>query len=119
MLRTIQREAKRLASFAADTLNVARLETDGLTIRSPLGYTGSDQSRQEMLANSHFVDAKVEILAKYGATQWKKLGGNLGPTYVAQEIKAGGQRSRQRRDMKNRNHAGRRTGYVTPIVAAG
>ena len=32
MLRTIQREAKRLASFAADTLTVARLETDGLTI---------------------------------------------------------------------------------------
>lgn len=32
MLRTIQREAKRLANFAADTLTVARLETDGLTM---------------------------------------------------------------------------------------
>ncbi len=49
-------------------------ETAPLTIRSPLGYTGSDQSRQEMLANSHFVDAKVELFAKYGSTQWKKVG---------------------------------------------
>ncbi len=49
-------------------------ETPPLTIRSQRGYTGSDQSRQEMLANSHFVDAKVEILAKYGSTQWKRLG---------------------------------------------
>ena len=32
MLRTIQREAKRLANFAGDTLTVARLETDGLTM---------------------------------------------------------------------------------------
>jgi hypothetical protein len=45
-----------------------------LTIRSPLGYTGSDQSRQEMLQNSHFVDAKVELSAKYGSTQWTRLG---------------------------------------------
>jgi hypothetical protein len=49
-------------------------ETDPLTIRSQRGYTGSDQSRQEMLANSHFVDAKVELLARYGSVQWKKLG---------------------------------------------
>jgi hypothetical protein len=49
-------------------------ETAAFTIRSQRGYTGSDQSRQEMLANSHFVDAKVEILAKYGSTQWKRLG---------------------------------------------
>jgi hypothetical protein len=48
-------------------------ETQPLTIRSPLGYTGSDQSRQEMLSNSHFVDAKVELFAKYGSTQWKRV----------------------------------------------
>jgi hypothetical protein len=48
-------------------------ETAPLTIRSPLGYTGSDQSRQEMLSNSHFVDAKVELFAKYGPTQWKRV----------------------------------------------
>ena len=45
-----------------------------LNIKSQLGYTGSDQSRPEMLQNSQFVDAKVELAAKYGGTQWKRLG---------------------------------------------
>jgi hypothetical protein len=35
---------------------------------------GNDQSRAEMLQNSQFVDAKVELAAKYGGTQWKRLG---------------------------------------------
>jgi hypothetical protein len=48
--------------------------TSVLTIKSQLGYTGSDQSRAEMLQNSQFVDAKVELAAKYGGTQWKRLG---------------------------------------------
>src|SRR3954468_1112530 len=48
--------------------------TDPITIKSQLGYTGSDQSRQEMLQNSHFVDAKVELFGKYGSTQWARLG---------------------------------------------
>ena len=47
--------------------------TKTITIRSNLGYTGSD-SRLEMLANSHFVDAKVEVFAKYGSVQWTRLG---------------------------------------------
>jgi hypothetical protein len=45
-----------------------------LTIRSPLGYTGSDQTREEMLHNSQFVDAKVDLQAKYGSAQWTKVG---------------------------------------------
>jgi hypothetical protein len=48
--------------------------TPPLTIRSQLGYTGSDQSREDMLRNSHFVDANVELFAKYGSTQWKRVG---------------------------------------------
>jgi hypothetical protein len=48
--------------------------TAPLTIKSQLGYTGTDQSRVEMLQNSQFVDAKVELAAKYGGTQWKRLG---------------------------------------------
>ena len=48
--------------------------TEPITIKSQLGYTGSDQSRQEMLQNTHFVDAKVELSAKYGSTQWVRLG---------------------------------------------
>ena len=45
-----------------------------LTIKSQLGYTGSDQSRLEMLKNKYFVDAKVELSAKYGPTQWVRIG---------------------------------------------
>ena len=48
--------------------------SDPITIKSQLGYTGSEQSRQEMLQNSQFVDAKVEVFAKYGSTQWVKIG---------------------------------------------
>jgi len=45
-----------------------------LTLKSQNGYTGSDQTRLEMLQNSHFVDAKVQLFAKYGPTQWAKMG---------------------------------------------
>jgi hypothetical protein len=45
-----------------------------LTIRSPLGYTGSDQTREEMLHNSQFVDAKVDLQAKYGSGEWTNVG---------------------------------------------
>jgi hypothetical protein len=47
--------------------------TPPLTVRSPLGYTGTD-SRQQMLHNHEFVDAKVELFAKYGSVQWKRVG---------------------------------------------
>ena len=42
-------------------------------VRSRLGYTGTE-SRQQMLANSQFVDAKVQVFAKYSSTQWQKVG---------------------------------------------
>ncbi len=48
--------------------------TAPLTIKSPLGYTGTDQTRQEMLQNRYFVDAKVELFGKYGSAQWTRLG---------------------------------------------
>jgi hypothetical protein len=51
--------------------------TAPVTIKSQLGYTGSDESRQEMLQNTHFVDAKVELFGKYGSTQWVRLGSYL------------------------------------------
>jgi hypothetical protein len=38
-------------------------------VASPLGYTGSE-SRFDMLKNSHFVDAKVQVFAKYASTKW-------------------------------------------------
>jgi hypothetical protein len=42
------------------------------TLKSQRGYT-STESRQDMLRNSHFVDAKVEISAKYASLQWKRI----------------------------------------------
>jgi hypothetical protein len=51
----------------------AGASTGVLMAKSPRGYTGSDQSRQEMLQNSHFVDAKVDLFAKYGSAQWTRI----------------------------------------------
>jgi hypothetical protein len=47
--------------------------TDPLTVKSDLGYTGTE-ARAEMLKNSQFVDAKVRILAKSGSNYWQQLG---------------------------------------------
>jgi hypothetical protein len=43
------------------------------TVKSQLGYTGTEP-RQQMLANSQFVDAKIQLFAKYSNTQWQKVG---------------------------------------------
>jgi len=48
--------------------------TATLTVKSQLGYTGSDQTRLDMLANTHFVDVRVEVFAKYASTQWVRVG---------------------------------------------
>jgi hypothetical protein len=48
--------------------------SDPLLLRSDLGYTGSDQSRQEMLQNTHFADAKVALTVKYSNIQWVRMG---------------------------------------------
>ena len=46
--------------------------TQPLVMRSTLGYTG-DQPRMQMLQNSQFVDAKVEIYLKQGSKTLAKL----------------------------------------------
>jgi hypothetical protein len=48
--------------------------SDPIVLQSNLGYTGSDQSRQDMLQNTHFVDAKVQLSAKYSNIQWVRMG---------------------------------------------
>jgi hypothetical protein len=48
--------------------------SESLSVKSNLGYTGSDQTRQEMMQNKVFVDATVQLFAKYAATQWVKVG---------------------------------------------
>jgi hypothetical protein len=47
--------------------------TDPLSIASQLGYTGTEESGL-MLTNSRFVDAKVDLFAKYGSAQWVRVG---------------------------------------------
>jgi hypothetical protein len=47
--------------------------SDSQTVKSQLGYTGSEP-RQQMLENTQFVDAKIQIFAKYGSIQWEKIG---------------------------------------------
>ena len=47
--------------------------TGMLTLKSELGYTGTD-SRDQMLAHTQFVDVTVDVFARYGSTQWARLG---------------------------------------------
>jgi hypothetical protein len=47
--------------------------TNVLFVPSPLGYTGSE-SRFDLLKNSQFVDAKVQMFVKYAATKWVPVG---------------------------------------------
>ena len=59
---------------AIDADGIQPGQTGGsLVLRSNLGYTGTE-SRLQMLANSQFVDAKVEIFGKHGSRTWQKLG---------------------------------------------
>ncbi len=47
--------------------------TKPIVLRSNLGYTGIEP-RAQMLKNSQFVDAHVQVFAKHGGDQWTKLG---------------------------------------------
>ena len=44
-----------------------------LIIRSERGYTGSE-ARAQMLKNTQFVDAKVDIFGRHGSRTWVKMG---------------------------------------------
>lgn len=44
-----------------------------IVLRSRLGYTGTE-ARLQLLQNSQFVDARVDIFAKHGSRNWVKLG---------------------------------------------
>jgi hypothetical protein len=56
-----------------DGLPAGQTTPGSLVLRSNLGYTGTE-SRLQMLQNSNFVDAKVEIFGKHGSRTWQKLG---------------------------------------------
>jgi hypothetical protein len=44
-----------------------------IVVRAQQGYTGI-QPRAQMLANTQFVDFKVEVFGKHGSATWVKLG---------------------------------------------
>lgn len=47
--------------------------TKPLVLRCDRGYTG-EQSREDMLHHSQFVDVRVELFGKYRAQSWVKMG---------------------------------------------
>jgi hypothetical protein len=57
--------------------------TPPLTIKSSLGYTG-EESRDQMLQNTQFIDANVSLFAKYGSTQWVPMAAT--PIPIARQI---------------------------------
>ena len=61
------------AAIDRDGLPAHKTTPGYLVLRSNLGYTGTE-SRLQMLQNSNFIDAKVEIYGKHGARTWQKLG---------------------------------------------
>ena len=79
MMASFFRVSDTSSEWGNNLLNVAGSEglapgatTPTLTIKSPLGYTGTDP-RADMLKNAHFVDATVKLVAKYAATQWTHI----------------------------------------------
>jgi hypothetical protein len=46
--------------------------TPELTVRSDHGVTGTDP-KPDLLKNSHFVDARVQLFAKYGSLNWVRI----------------------------------------------
>ena len=46
--------------------------TPVLTVRSDHGVTGTDP-QPDLLKNSHFVDARVQLFAKYGSLGWVRI----------------------------------------------
>ena len=70
------------ADWDTDLVNVAGSEgldpnatSRTFTIDSKQGYKSTgDETRADMLKNSHFIDAHVDLFAKYSNTQWAKIG---------------------------------------------
>jgi len=76
MMASFFRVSDATSEWGNSLLNVAGSDglapgatTPVLTMKSPLGYTGTDP-RADMLKNAQFVDAMVKLVAKYAAIQW-------------------------------------------------
>lgn len=51
----------------------AALTTEKIVLKATRGYTGADPY-EELLNNSQFVDARVELFVKAGSGQWTRVG---------------------------------------------
>ena len=51
----------------------AAASTSKIRLKAGLGYTGTDPV-EDLLNNSRFVDAKVEVFVKEGSGQWTRVG---------------------------------------------
>jgi len=77
-VNAIFRQAGRTSEWSARFIPVAGskgLASGGsttLNLTADLGYTSFDPV-DDMLLNSHFVDADVDVYARYGSSQWVKL----------------------------------------------
>lgn len=71
-----------VADWDTDLVNVSgsdgldpNVTTRKFTVDSKQGYKSTDdETRADMLKNSHFIDAHVDLFAKYSNTQWTKIG---------------------------------------------
>ena len=74
VFRRVSRDEEWGSGFrtVAGSAGLAPGATSTVAIKADLGYTGTD-SREEMLGHSQFVDAKVDLFAKYGSTQWARI----------------------------------------------
>ena len=48
-------------------------QTDARTVAGQQGYTGTDD-REDLLRNSHFVDARADLFVKSGSSNWTRIG---------------------------------------------
>ena len=64
--------APYVRAIGPDGLAPGRTGTD-VVMKCDRGYTG-EEPRADMLRNSHFVDVRVELFAKYEAQNWMKMG---------------------------------------------
>jgi hypothetical protein len=78
--RLTQKEEPELGSGFITVAGSSGLAPGGtspvLTLKSEVGYTGAEP-RAQMLQNPRFVDAKVQLFARYGSNPWKLIGENV------------------------------------------
>ncbi|HEY7287278.1 MAG TPA: hypothetical protein VH497_17635 [Vicinamibacterales bacterium] len=77
-VNAVFRQAGKTAEWSARFVPVAGSQglaagkSSTLNLTADLGYTSFDPV-EDMLENSHFVDADVDVYARYGSSEWVRL----------------------------------------------